>query len=378
MKKISLRFRIAILTSILIAITSISLNFFTNKTAYFYIDSLGGFMDNAKEDDLYINIDKDNAEDFENNFSNQINITKTNFTKKSWIITSFITIIGGVISYFLSGKFLEPLDKFSKQIEQIQLKNLTSYEVDENPIKEFQKLTKSFNQMLERLDQSYEIERDFTARAAHELRTPLTIINSQIDLYQESKMDENQTRDLMNMIKIESDRLAKLITSLLDISELRSVSRNEKIELSSLIEEASQDLSFLSDKKEINIENNCEQIYIQGSDILIYRVFYNLIENSIKYNKNKGYVKIYSKRKKDFVEIFVEDSGIGIDKNERENIFKAFYRINKSKEKGSGLGLSLVMETIKLHGGKIKVEDIKQGSLIKICLPIIDIKTQKN
>lgn len=378
MKKISLRLRIAILTSILIAITSISLNFFTNKTAYFYIDSLGGFMDNAKEDDLYINIDKDNAEDFENNFSNQINITKTNFTKKSWIITSFITIIGGVISYFLSGKFLEPLDKFSKQIEQIQLKNLTSYEVDENPIKEFQKLTKSFNQMLERLDQSYEIERDFTARAAHELRTPLTIINSQIDLYQESKMDENQTRDLMNMIKIESDRLAKLITSLLDISELRSVSRNEKIELSSLIEEASQDLSFLSDKKEINIENNCEQIYIQGSDILIYRVFYNLIENSIKYNKNKGYVKIYSKRKKDFVEIFVEDSGIGIDKNERENIFKAFYRINKSKEKGSGLGLSLVMETIKLHGGKIKVEDIKKGSLIKICLPIIDIKTQKN
>ncbi len=378
MKKISLRFRIAILTSILIAITSISLNFFTNKTAYFYIDSLGGFMDNAKEDDLYINIDKDNAEDFENNFSNQINITKTNFTKKSWIITSFITIIGGVISYFLSGKFLEPLDKFSKQIEQIQLKNLTSYEVEENPIKEFQKLTKSFNQMLERLDQSYEIERDFTARAAHELRTPLTIINSQIDLYQESKMDENQTRNLMNMIKIESDRLSKLVTSLLDISELRSVSRNEKIELSSLIEEASQDLSFLSDKKEINIENNCEQIYIQGSDILIYRVFYNLIENSIKYNKNKGYVKIYSKRKKDFVEIFVEDSGIGIDKNERENIFKAFYRINKSKEKGSGLGLSLVMETIKLHGGKIKVEDIKQGSLIKICLPIIDIKTQKN
>ncbi|MDU2201988.1 MAG: HAMP domain-containing sensor histidine kinase [Anaerococcus hydrogenalis] len=378
MKKISLRFRIAILTSILIAITSISLNFFTNKTAYFYIDSLGGFMDNAKEDDLYINIDKDNAEDFENNFSNQINITKTNFTKKSWIITTFITIIGGVISYFLSGKFLEPLDKFSKQIEQIQLKNLTSYEVDENPIKEFQKLTKSFNQMLERLDQSYEIERDFTARAAHELRTPLTIINSQIDLYQESKMDENQTRDLMNMIKIESDRLSKLVTSLLDISELRSVSRNDKIELSSLIEEASQDLSFLSDKKEINIENNCEQIYIQGSDILIYRVFYNLIENSIKYNKNKGYVKIYSKRKKDFVEIFVEDSGIGIDKNERENIFKAFYRINKSKEKGSGLGLSIVMETIKLHGGKIKVEDIKQGSLIKICLPIIDIKIQKN
>ena len=373
MKKISLRLRIAILTSILIAVTSISLNFFTNKTAYFYIDSLGGFMDDSTDEQLYINIDKDKVEDLENNFSNQIKTTKINYSKKSRIITSLITILGGLSSYFLSGKFLEPLDKFSKQIEQIRLKNLTSYEVEENPIKEFQKLTKSFNQMIERLDQSYEIERDFTARAAHELRTPLTIINSQIDLYQESKMDENQTRDLMNMIKIESDRLAKLVTSLLDISELKSVSRNEKIELSSLIEETIQDLSLISDKKNINIENNCETIYIQGSDILIYRAFYNLIENSIKYNIDNGYIKIYSKKSKNFVEIFVEDSGIGIDKNERENIFKAFYRINKSKEKGSGLGLSLVMETIKLHGGKIKVEDIKKGSLIKICLPILNI-----
>lgn len=373
MKKISLRFRIAILTSILIAITSISLNFFTNKTAYFYIDSLGGFMDDAKDENLYINIDKDKVGDLENNFSNQINTTKINYSKKTWLITSFITILGGMISYFLSGKFLEPLDDFSKQIEQIQLKNLTSYEVDENPIKEFQKLTKSFNQMLERLDQSYEMERDFTARAAHELRTPLTIINSQIDLYEESKMDENQTRDLMNMIKIESDRLAKLVTSLLDISELRSVSRNEKIELSSLIEEAIQDLSLISENKNINIENNCEKIYIQGSDILIYRAFYNLIENSIKYNTDNGYTKIYSKKYKNFAEIFVEDNGIGIDKNERENIFKAFYRIDNNNEKGSGLGLSLVKETIKLHGGEIKVEDIKKGSLIKICLPIIDI-----
>lgn len=373
MKKISLRLRIAILTSILIAVTSISLNFFTNKTAYFYIDSLGGFMDDAKDEQLYINIDKDKVGDLEKNFSNQINTTKINYSKKTWLITSFITILGGMISYFLSGKFLEPLDKFSKQIEQIQLKNLTSYEVEENPIKEFQKLTKSFNQMLERLDQSYEIERDFTARAAHELRTPLTIINSQIDLYEECKMDENQTRELMNMIKIESDRLAKLVTSLLDISELRSVSRNEKIELSSLIEESIQDLSLISEKKNINIENNCEKIYIQGSDILIYRAFYNLIENSIKYNIDNGYIKIYSMKNKNFVEIFIEDSGIGIDKKERENIFKAFYRINNNKEKGSGLGLSLVKETIKLHGGEIKVEDIKKGSLIKICLPILNI-----
>ena len=374
MKKMSLRLRIAILTSILIALTSLTMNFFMNKTAYFYIDSLGGYVDKMEnKEDLYINIDKDKIGDFNTNFSDQVTNTKNNFSKKSWIITSLVTIFGGIISYFLSGKFLEPLDKFSNQIEQIQLKNITDYEVKENPIKEFQKLTKSFNQMLERLNESYKNEREFTARAAHELRTPLTIINSQIDLFEEENMDEGEIKNLVTMIKNESDRLSKLVTSLLDLSELRSVTRNEKIELSSLIEEAIQDLSFISDKKNINIENLCQEIYIEGSDLLIYRVFYNLIENAIKYNNNNGFVKIYSKKNKDFAEIYVEDSGIGIAKSEKENIFKAFYRIKANEEIGSGLGLSLVKETIKLHRGKIKVLDKEKGSLIKVSLPISDL-----
>lgn len=374
MKKMSLRLRIAILTSILIALTSLTMNFFMNKTAYFYIDSLGGYVDKMEnKEDLYINIDKDKIGDFNTNFSDQVTITKNNFSKKSWIITSLVTIFGGIISYFLSGKFLEPLDKFSNQIEQIQLKNITDYEVKENPIKEFQKLTKSFNQMLERLNESYKNEREFTARAAHELRTPLTIINSQIDLFEEENMNEDEIKNLVTMIKNESDRLSKLVTSLLDLSELRSVTRNEKIELSSLIEEAIQDLSFISDKKNINIENICQEIYIEGSDLLIYRVFYNLIENAIKYNNNNGFVKIYSKKNKDFAEIYVEDSGIGIANSEKENIFKAFYRIKANEEIGSGLGLSLVKETIKLHRGKIKVLDKEKGSLIKVSLPISNL-----
>lgn len=374
MKKMSLRLRIAILTSILIALTSLTMNFFMNKTAYFYIDSLGGYVDKMEnKEDLYINIDKDKIGDFNTNFSDQVTNTKNNFSKKSWIITSLVTIFGGIISYFLSGKFLEPLDKFSNQIEQIQLKNITDYEVKENPIKEFQKLTKSFNQMLERLNESYKNEREFTARAAHELRTPLTIINSQIDLFEEENMNEDEIKNLVTMIKNESDRLSKLVTSLLDLSELRSVTRNEKIELSSLIEEAIQDLSFISDKKNINIENICQEIYIEGSDLLIYRVFYNLIENAIKYNNNNGFVKIYSKKNKDFAEIYVEDSGIGIANSEKENIFKAFYRIKANEEIGSGLGLSLVKETIKLHRGKIKVLDKEKGSLIKVSLPISDL-----
>lgn len=374
MKKMSLRFRIAILTSILIALTSLSMNFFMNKTAYFYIDSLGGYVDRMEnKENLYINIDKDKMGEFQNTFSDQVTNTKDNFSKKSWLITTLVTIVGGIISYFLSGKFLEPLDKFSNQIEQIQLKNITDYEVKENPIREFQKLTKSFNQMLERLNESYKNEREFTARAAHELRTPLTIINSQIDLFEEKNMDKREIENLMLMIKTESDRLSKLVTSLLDLSELRSITRNEKIELSSLIEEASQDLSYLSDKKNIKVENKCQEIYIEGSDLLIYRVFYNLIENAIKYNKNYGYVKIYSKKTKEFAEVFVEDNGIGIENDEKENIFKAFYRIKGNEEEGSGLGLSLVKETIKIHGGEIKVLNKKNGSLIKVSLPLSNL-----
>lgn len=374
MKNMSLRLRIAILTSILIALTSLTMNFFMNKTAYFYIDSLGGYVDKIEDKkDLYINIDEDKIDEFQNTFSDQVTSSKNNFSKKAWLITSLVTIFGGIISYFLSGKFLEPLDKFSRQIEQIQLKNITDYEVKENPIKEFQKLTTSFNQMLERLNESYKNEREFTARAAHELRTPLTIINSQIDLFEEKNMDEKEVNNLMTMIKNESDRLSKLVTSLLDLSELRSVSRNEKIELSSLIEEAIQDLSYIADKKDIDIENNCKEIYIEGSDILIYRAFYNLIENAIKYNKNRGYIRIYSKTKNNFVEIFVEDSGVGIDLKEKDNIFKAFYRIEGNEEKGSGLGLSLVKETIKVHGGEIQVLNKEKGSLIKVSLPISNL-----
>lgn len=374
MKKMSLRLRIAILTSILIALTSLTMNFFMNKTAYFYIDSLGGYVDKIEDKkDLYINIDEDKIDEFQNTFSDQVTSSKNNFSKKAWLITSLVTIFGGIISYFLSGKFLEPLDKFSRQIEQIQLKNITDYEVKENPIKEFQKLTTSFNQMLERLNESYKNEREFTARAAHELRTPLTIINSQIDLFEEKNMEKKEVNDLMAMIKTESDRLSKLVTSLLDLSELRSVSRNEKIELSSLIEEAIQDLSYIADKKDIDIENNCKEIYIEGSDILIYRAFYNLIENAIKYNKNRGYIRIYSKTKNNFVEIFVEDSGVGIDLKEKDNIFKAFYRIEGNEEKGSGLGLSLVKETIKVHGGEIQVLNKEKGSLIKVSLPISNL-----
>lgn len=373
MKKISLRLRIAIMTALLVGLSCITMNFFLNRTACYYIDSLNGYVDDIESDEkVYINIDEDRVDDFFNTFSNKVVKTKTNFSKKSALITIIVSLIGGILSYIISGKSLKPLDDFSQKIEKIELKNIKEYQIKDEEIKEFEKIKNSFNRMLKRLDQSYKNEKEFTRGAAHELKTPLAIINSQIDLYNEMNMTDEQVCDLIHMVKTESDRLSKLVTSLLDISELNSIKRNEKIEISSLIEEVIQDIAYLSEKKNIRVENKCKESFILGNDILIYRVFYNLIENAIKYNKENGYIKISSKKKKNTIEIYVKDSGIGIKKDEREKIFTPFYRIDKEnqKEKGSGLGLSLVYKTIKIHGGKIEVIDSPIGSNFKITFPL--------
>lgn len=373
MKKISLQLRITLMTGLLIAITCITMNLLMNRTASFYIDSLGGYVNNFENgNEIYINIPQDRMNDFLDKFSDEVTDTKVNFNKRAWIITLSVTSLGSIVAYFVSGRSLKPLKDFSKQIEQIQMKNITEYRVNEDVAKEFRVLSKSFNQMLFRLSNSFENQRQLTGRAAHELRTPLAVIASQLDLYKDLPMTDAEREDLILKIKNETDRLSKLLTSLLDMSELNSIPRNEKIELLPLIDEVIQDLSSLADKKNISIRNKCEEINILGSDILLYRVFFNLIENAIKYNKENGFINISSIKNNNFAEIFIEDSGIGIDFQERENIFKPFYRADKSKDKikGSGLGLALVYETLKLHGGDIKVIDSSIGTKFKISLPL--------
>ena len=361
------------MTGLLIAITCITMNLLMNRTASFYIDSLGGYVNNFESgNEIYINIPQDRMNDFLDKFSDEVTDTKVNFNKRAWIITLSVTFLGSIVAYFVSGQSLKPLKDFSEQIEQIQMKNITEHRVNEDVAKEFRVLSKSFNQMLYRLSASFENQRQLTGRAAHELRTPLAVIASQLDLYKDLPMTDAEMEDLILKIKNETDRLSKLLTSLLDMSELNSIPRNEKIELLPLIDEVIQDLSYLADEKNISIRNKCEEINILGSDILLYRVFFNLIENAIKYNKENGFINISSMKDNNFAEIFIEDSGIGIDFQERENIFNPFYRSDKSKDKikGTGLGLALVYETLKLHGGDIKVIDSSIGTKFKISLPL--------
>lgn len=373
MKKISLQLRITLMTGLLIAITCITMNLLMNRTASFYIDSLGGYVNNFESgNEIYINIPQSRMNDFLDKFSDEVTDTKVNFNKRAWIITLSVTFLGSIVAYFVSGQSLKPLKDFSEQIEQIQMKNITEHRVNEDVAKEFRVLSKSFNQMLYRLSASFENQRQLTGRAAHELRTPLAVIASQLDLYKDLPMTDAEREDLILKIKNETDRLSKLLTSLLDMSELNSIPRNEKIELLPLIDEVIQDLSYLADEKNISIRNKCEEINILGSDILLYRVFFNLIENAIKYNKENGFINISSMKDNNCAEIFIEDSGIGIDFQERENIFNPFYRSDKSKDKikGTGLGLALVYETLKLHGGDIKVIDSSIGTKFKISLPL--------
>ena len=374
MKKISLQWRITIMTSLLIAISCISINLLMFRSGSNYMDSLEFYVNDYSqnsENGFYINIPDDKMDSFLDKFSDQIYKNKLSLNKKGWMLTGLVSILSGILAYYVSGKSLEPLKELSENIEQIQIKNLSDSKLEEVNIKEFERLVSSFNDMLERLSASFKNQREFTANAAHELKTPLAIIQSQIDLYEEDNDSLSlESKEFLSMLKSQISKLNTIIASLLDLSELESIKRQNKIELSSLIDEIIDDLYPLLDKNKIKISNKiCKDLYILGSDTLIYRLFYNLIENAIKYNRENGKIEVWSETENSFIDIFVKDYGIGMDQEDLKNIFNPFYRSNnkKSSVDGSGLGLALVDGIAKVHKAEISVSSkINEGSVFKI------------
>ena len=374
MKKISLQWRITIMTSLLIAISCVSINLLMFRSGSDYMDSLEFYVNDYSqnaEDRFYINIPDDKMNLFLERFSDQIYKNKLNLNKKGWMLTVIVSILSGILAYYVSGKSLEPLKELSENIEQIQIKNLSDSKLEEVNIKEFERLVSSFNDMLERLSASFKNQRNFTANAAHELKTPLAVIQSQIDLYEEdNNLLDPEYKEFFSMLKSQIYKLNTIITSLLDLSELESIKRQNKIELSSLIDEIIDDLYPLLDKNKIEISNKLDKnLYILGSDTLIYRLFYNLIENAIKYNRENGKIEIWSESENSFIDIFVKDDGIGMDQEDLKNIFTPFYRSNKEESlvDGTGLGLALVDGIAKVHKAEISVSSkINCGSVFKI------------
>ena len=378
MKRISLQWRLTLMTAVLIAASCIFLNLALSRAGTFYMDKLGqAIFHQTPTADFMISIPGEDVEQLPPDFEIQIDDTKKIFTLSSWLITLFITVVSACITYFVSGYALRPLKSFSDRIAQIQAENLTQYQAEEQQIPEFQVLSHSFEVMLRRLSAAFSSLQELNGNAAHEFRTPLAMMQAQLDLYEETAHTEtdSETRELLAMLKEQTERLSALVKTLLEMSEMNTIRRTDEIELSSMAEEVLADLSPLAERRQITLsQEGTEPIWMQGSDILIYRLLFNLVENAIRYNREGGSVQVAAQKKEDMVTISVRDAGSGIPEADRETVFQPFFRVDKSRSRaygGVGLGLTLVQRIAELHGGEIHiVKSDAQGTTFAVTLPV--------
>lgn len=380
MRKISLQWRLTILTTVLITILCGCLTFFLYKNGVYYFDTLQESVTDhgTKPEAVYIDIPDNEWDDFVAQFSTKVYNSKSDYRTKSLLITVVVALFGGAVTYFISGRALKPLREFSETVEKVQIQNLTDYTIEETKIAELDRLRTSYNKMLLRLSESFEIQRQFTGNAAHELRTPLALIQAQLDLYHSTENDagSDAAQETIQMITEQNERLSKLVKTLLDMSELQTIMRNDKIELFVLIEEVLTDLEPLALEKGIALIQEPQdttydkeyiisnELMLTGSDILIYRMLYNLVENAIKYNHVNGKVIVSAKQTGNDIVITIADTGSGIDEAFREKIFEPFFRVDKSRSReigGVGLGLAMVREIVRAHDGKIDVHQNAYG-----------------
>jgi len=375
MKRMSLQWRLTCITTLCIAIICGCLTMFVYKNGVHYIDSLQDAVESQgdekgnKSDEIYISIPDDKWDEFADEFSVQVYNNKADYKRNSLIITILLALLGGFVTYFISGHALRPIREFSDKIEEVQAQNLSDSRIEENNVKELNQLGISYNKMLERLSEAFEIQRQFTANAAHELRTPLALMQVQLDLYNSASHlgNDADTLQTIKMVTEQNDKLNRMVKTLLDMSELQSVGRDDKIILDAIVEEVLADIEPLAVEKNIKLIGKCEDATMIGSDILIYRLVYNLVENAIKYNHPLGQVTVTAYQRNKHVYLSVEDTGSGIPKELRERVFEPFFRVDKSRSRelgGVGLGLALVHEIVRVHDGSICIKSGKTGGTI--------------
>ena len=378
MKRMSLQWRLTCITTLCIAIICGCLTMFVYKNGVHYIDSLQDAVESQgdekgnKSDEIYISIPDDKWDEFADEFSVQVYNNKADYKRNSLIITVLLALLGGVVTYFISGHALRPIREFSDKIEEVQAQNLSDSRIEENNVKELNQLGISYNKMLERLSEAFEIQRQFTANAAHELRTPLALMQVQLDLYNSASHPGNDadTLQTIKMVTEQNDKLNRMVKTLLDMSELQTVGRDDKIILDAIVEEVLADLEPLAVEKNIKLIGKCEDATMIGSDILIYRLVYNLVENAIKYNHPLGQVTVTACQRNKHVYLSVEDTGSGIPKELRERVFEPFFRVDKSRSRelgGVGLGLAFVREIVRVHDGSICIKSGKtEGTIFEV------------
>ncbi len=371
--KLSLQWRLTLITTLCIAVICGCLTLFVYGNGVYYIDSLQHTVDtqlgdgsNATSAEIYIGIPDDAWDDFVSDFSVQVYNNKANYKKNSLLFSALMALAGGVATYFISGRALKPLCEFSDKIEEVQAQNLSDSRIEESSVAELNRLSVSYNRMLARLSEAFKMQRQFTANAAHEFRTPLAVMQLQLDLYNSTEHPTNDAcaQQTIRMMTEQNERLSKMVKTLLDMSELQTVARDDEIALDALVEEVLADLEPLAQEKEIHLAAQCDAVTMTGSDILLYRLVYNLVENAIKYNTPGGTVTVGADRQDKHIRLTVADTGTGIPEELKERVFEPFFRLDKSRSRalgGVGLGLALVREIVSVHGGSISVKDNPDG-----------------
>ena len=383
MKRLSLQWRITLLTILLLAAACVTMKTLLCSSGHAYMDSIGSYvMHYAEEEPLAIRVDipeeqwKDMSERFSGEFVVELTGAKHSFCMRGWYIALAVTVLGGAVAYFVSGRALKPLKRFTAKAERVQLQSLTEITLSEDEAVEFSRLSRAVNQMLLRLKQAFDAQQQFVGIAAHELRTPLALMQARLDLYMSTGHGDScpETEETIAMMQEQTERLSRMVRTLLDMSELKAVPRNDRIQLAPMIEEVLADLSPLAEKSGVTLSQSGEDLWVTGSDVLVYRAIFNLVENGVKYNCPGGSVCVAVSRRGQKAVIEVKDTGCGIPENFRESVFQPFFRVDKSRSRekgGVGLGLSLVWEIAHLHGGDVRVrESSKTGTVIELTLPI--------
>ena len=377
MKRLSLQWRITLMTVLLIGITCVAMNLLLCSSGVYYMDTIADSLQGGST----VSLNDDGAASFDPQLiapNEELTIVvdgaQGRFRTTNWYITAAVTLLSGILAYFVSGRALKPLRSFASQVEQVQLNNLADMRIDEDVIPEFRQLSRSFNQMLERLNNAFAAQRQFTGNAAHELRTPLTLMQAQLDLFSSEHPDVlPEIAEFLALLREQTERLTRLTKTLLEMSNLRQVARNERIQLAPMIEEIFTDLAPLVEKRGITLEADGDGV-MTGSDALIYRLIFNLTENAVKYNRPGGSVRGCVTQETEKLLIRVSDTGCGIPEKYQQSIFQPFFRVDKSRSReygGAGLGLSLVWEIADLHGGSVWVEESsKKGTTIAAELPV--------
>ena len=375
MKKLSLQWRITLMTALLICSTCMAMNWLIGCSGRHYMDSIGANLSTAIDpSEGAVEYFDPSREGLDPNLTIVIYGAQTSFTATNWYITAVVTLLGGILAYFVSGRALRPLRTFVAQVEKVQPDNLADMKITEEVLPEFRQFSDSFNQMLERLDEGFTAQRQFTGNAAHELRTPLALMQAQVELFSAEHPDVlPETADFLRLLREQTERMTQMTRTLLEMCGLQAVPCTDHIELGPMIDEIFADLAPLAEKNNITLERDGDGV-MTGSDTLIYRLLFNLTENAIKYNRPGGSVRLSVTPEPEKLLIRVSDTGSGIPERFQRSIFQPFFRVDKSRSReygGVGLGLSLVWEIVKLHGGTVCVENSSEaGTTVAVSLPL--------